>query len=392
VRIAVAFDCLFPWTKGGGERQYRTFAEEFAAVGHEVTYLTRQQWDGDAPSVPGMTVEVISHDRELYDENGVRRLGPALRFGRGLFTHLVRNRRAYDAILISATPATNVFAARAALAGTGTVIAVDWLEVWRAGQWRDYSGPLVGRVANALQWLGIRLSPIATCHSRFTAYRLRERGVRAEPVVSPGLIDAEDAGEPVLTRPEPPRVIFIGRHIPDKRVESLPAAVAYAREQIPDLTATIYGDGPTTAAVRAEVDRLGLGDIVRLPGFVDQDELAAGIQGAACLVNPSGREGYGLVVVESAAAGTPVVLVAAEDNASVELIEDGVNGRVAASTAADSLGAAIVDVVTAGEPMRKSTYAWFAEANKTRTIRAAARQLADRLVEAAGQRSVTDLR
>ena len=392
MRIAVAFDCLFPWSKGGGERQYRTFAEEFAAAGHEVTYLTRQQWDGDPPEVDGMTVKVISHDRELYDENGVRQLGPALRFGRGLFTHLRRNRHAYDAILLSATPATNVLAVRAALAGTRTVVAVDWLEVWRATQWREYSGPVVGRVANLLQWLAIRLSPVATCHSRFTAERLRERGVRAEPVISPGLIDSDGTTEPTLVIPEPPRVIFIGRHIPDKRVESLPAAIAYAREQVPDLTATIFGEGPTRDAVLAEVDRLGLGDVVSLPGFVGQDELDEGIRTAACLVNPSGREGYGLVVVESAAAGTPVVLVAGDDNASVELVENGVNGQIAQSTAPDSLGAAIVEVVTAGEPMRKTTHAWFTEASRTRTIRLAARQIAARLEDAVGQRSVADLR
>ena len=55
MRIAVAYDCLFPWSKGGGERLYRTFAEEFAAGGHEVTYLTRRQWDGEPPQVEGMT-------------------------------------------------------------------------------------------------------------------------------------------------------------------------------------------------------------------------------------------------------------------------------------------------------------------------------------------------
>ena len=42
MHIAVAYDCLFPFSKGGGEKQYRVFAEEFAAAGHQVTYLTRQ--------------------------------------------------------------------------------------------------------------------------------------------------------------------------------------------------------------------------------------------------------------------------------------------------------------------------------------------------------------
>jgi glycosyltransferase involved in cell wall biosynthesis len=106
---------------------------------------------------------------------------------------------------------------------------------------------------------------------------------------------------------------------------------------------------------------------------------------AACLVNPSAREGYGLVVVESCAAGTPVVLVAGEDNASVELIEDGVNGRVAASVAPQELGAAIVDVVSAGAPLRKTTADWFEQARRTKTVRAAANQILERMAEAVAQ-------
>ncbi len=47
---------------------------------------------------------------------------------------------------------------------------------------------------------------------------------------------------------------------------------------------------------------------------------------ALCLLLPSRREGYGLVVVEAAARGTPSVVVAGEDNAAIELIEEGVNG------------------------------------------------------------------
>ena len=348
MRIAVAYDCLFPWSTGGGERQYRVFAEEFAAAGHEVTYLTRNQWDGPPPAVDGLTVRVVSDDRELYDATGTRTTGPAVRFARGLFVHLLRHRHAYDAVLVSATPASNVPAVRAALAGSGVTVAVDWLEVFRPDQWRAYSGPVMGRVASGVQRLAIRLSPIASCHSRLVAGRLRALGSPGEPVVSPGLIADELVGKPSLEVPDPPHVVYVGRHIADKRVEVLPAAVAHARAQLPGLTATIYGDGATRTAVLAEIDRLGLNGVVDAPGFVSQEELDEGLRTASCLINPSMREGYGLVVVEACAAGTPAVLVDGDDNASVELVEEGVNGAVAGSVRPDDLGAAIVRVVEAG--------------------------------------------
>jgi len=384
VRIAIAYDCLFPWSKGGGERLYRRFSEEFAAAGHEITYITRRHWDGETPTIEGLHVEVVSEDRELYDDNGVRRLGPALRYARGLFSHLRRHRDAYDAVFVSALPATNVLAVRAALAGTKVAVSVDWLEVWRPKQWREYAGPLVGIAASVLQWLALRLSPIATCHSRFSARLLRQCGLRSEPVISPGLIDSVTDAEPLLTAPAPPTVVYVGRHIADKRVESIPAAIAHARRQLPDLTATIFGDGATRPAVIAEIERLGLGDVVRTPGFVSQQELDEGIRTGACLVNPSAREGYGLVVVESCAVGTPVVLVAGDGNAALELVEDGVNGKVAASIAPEALGGAIVDVVSAGEPLRKTTHEWFTDASSTKTVRAAAQQILTRLADAVG--------
>ncbi|MBB5806948.1 glycosyltransferase involved in cell wall biosynthesis [Saccharothrix ecbatanensis] len=383
MRIAIAFDCLFPWTKGGGERLYRQFAEEFVAAGHEVTYLTRLQWD-EEPVIEGIKIVAVSQDRNLYDANGVRTIGPALRYAYGLAKHLRANRRNYDAVLVSAVPSTNVLAVRAALIGSKVAVDVDWLEVWRPDQWRAYSGPVIGRVAGLLQWVAAKLSPIASCHSQLHARRLEAGGLRGRAIVSHGLIDPREDVEPNPTVTSPPRVVYVGRHIADKRVETLPAAIAEARKSIPDLEATIFGEGTSRAAVLAEIDRLGLRDVVRTPGFVSQQELDEGIRTAAVLVNPSQREGYGLVVVESCAVGTPVVLVEGDDNAAVELVEPGVNGQVAKSTA--GIGAAIVDVVKQGEALRKSTHDWYARVSKTNTVRASARQILERLVQASALR------
>ena len=55
MRCCLAYDCLYPWTVGGAELWYRNLAERLAADGHEVTYLTRLQWDAsDPPDIPGV--------------------------------------------------------------------------------------------------------------------------------------------------------------------------------------------------------------------------------------------------------------------------------------------------------------------------------------------------
>jgi glycosyltransferase involved in cell wall biosynthesis len=153
--------------------------------------------------------------------------------------------------------------------------------------------------------------------------------------------------------------VFIGRHIPEKRVPSLVPALAEAREQISDLSGEIYGDGPDRDKVVRAVAELGADGYISAPGFVDGEVLEQALSSALCLVLPSRREGYGLVVIESSARGVPVVVVAGPDNAATELVEEGLNGTVASSVAPNDLADAIVRINLAGPALRNSTLDWF---------------------------------
>jgi glycosyltransferase involved in cell wall biosynthesis len=64
-------------------------------------------------------------------------------------------------------------------------------------------------------------------------------------------------------------------------------------------------------------------------------------------------------VVESAALGTPSVVVAGPDNAATDLIAEGENGYVAPSASAEDLAAAIERVHAEGDALRERTAAWF---------------------------------
>lgn len=367
--VAVAYDCLFPYSTGGGERQYRAFADELGRRGLEVDYLTAVQWEGATPVEEHFRIRPVTGRLSLYSADGVRRIPAALRYAAALFRALVRRRRRYAAVIVSGLPIFNVFAARLALLGSGTRLVVDYLEVWHRRQWVEYSGAVTGTIAWVLQRAAIAITPLATCHSQLSATRLRREGLRRPPVVSPGLIDgAVDVAAPSPAT-TPPYVLYVGRHIPDKRVEALPAAVAAARAGIPDLRLVVLGTGPSSDAVRAEVRRVGGDEWTDFPGFVSDAELDTLLHGALCLANPSRREGYGLVVVEANAHGTPVVLVADEGNAATELIDDGVNGVVAPSTRPDDLARAIRAVADGGDDLRRTSRAWYDTAVGTRTIR-----------------------
>jgi glycosyltransferase involved in cell wall biosynthesis len=125
------------------------------------------------------------------------------------------------------------------------------------------------------------------------------------------------------------------------------------------LRAEIFGDGPERPNVLELIAAKGLDGTVDAPGFVDGDVVDRALDRALCLVLPSSREGYGLVVLESLSRGTPAVVVRDEDNAASEFIEDGENGFVAPSASADDLARAIVQVHEGGDALRRSTLAWF---------------------------------
>ncbi|SDH47715.1 Glycosyltransferase involved in cell wall bisynthesis [Microbacterium pygmaeum] len=362
--VAVAFDLVYPQSKGGGERYYRGLAEELARTGRDVDYLTSDQPSSEAEP-QNIRLVAVSAPLRLYDEAGVRRWQAAVHYTWGLFRTLVRSRRSYGSVIVSSTPVLNVFAARAALLGSGTRVVVDYLEVWDRPKWIEYAGRITGFIAWLLQRAAIWITPAATCHAQLTARRLRGEGYRGPLAISPGLIDGIGNPGALTAASRPPFVLYAGRHIADKQIEFLPAAVEEVRRTIPDLELVILGRGSHTDTI---LEAVGDRDWVSLPGFVDEEELRHLFSTAACLANPSRREGYGLVVVEAAAWGTPVVLVSDENNASTELIAEGVNGFVAASTAPGALGAAIMSVLQGGEELRHRTREWYEEAVRTRTI------------------------
>tara|TARA_R100000365_G_C2745686_1_gene74670 strand:+ start:2238 stop:3446 length:1209 start_codon:yes stop_codon:yes gene_type:complete len=368
-RIAIAYDCLYPYTTGGGERQYRAFAEEMARRGRQVSYLTTVQWDSGSALPRDFDVIPVTNKLRLYGPSGSRSSLAAVRYAAGLFRALRRKSDAFDGIIVSGLPVLNVFAARAALLGKRKPIAVDYLEVWTKRQWVAYSGRVGGRVAWLLQRAALRLTPAATCHSKLSAARLRSEGYRGPILVSAGLIS--DDAEALPPQPESPPgdyVLYAGRHIDDKQVEQIPPAVALARKRVPALRLVITGDGPANTRVREAVEQADGKAWTTLPGFVPQDELNSLLSGALCLLNPSRREGYGLVVVEAARWGTPTILADAPDNASVELIDDGTNGFIAPSADPRELADAIVKVHAAGHGLRRRTREWYSEAVRTRTI------------------------
>jgi glycosyltransferase involved in cell wall biosynthesis len=360
MRICVVYDCLFPLTVGGAERWYRNLAERLAAEGHEVSYLTLRQWDrGEGPEVDGVRVVAVGPRMALYTEGGRRRILPPLVFGLGVLWHLLRYGRRYDVVHTCAFPYFSLLAAATLRPLRRYGLVVDWFEVWSRSYWRDYLGGIQGRIGALVQRVCAAVPQRAFCFSELHAERLRAEGLRGEVTVLRGLY----AGslEPAPVRAADSLVLFAGRLIPEKRVTLGVGAVASAAKQIEGLEGVFYGDGPEREKLREAIAEHGAESFISAPGFADAGLVDADMRRALCMLLPSRREGYGMVVVEAAAHATPSIVVVAEDNAATELVEDGVNGLVVASADPEAIADAIVRVHEAGMELRESTAGWFAE-------------------------------
>lgn len=359
MRICLIYDCLFPYTVGGAERWYRNLAQRLAAEGHRVTYLTLRQWPrGETPDLPGVRVVIAGPRLSLYRRAGQRRIVPPLVFGLGVLYHLLFHGGRYDVVHTASFPYFSLLAAAAARRVHRFRVVVDWHEVWSRSYWRAYLGALGGRAGWWVQKRCLRVPQRAFCFARVTAERLRAEGVRGAVVVLEGQYSgALERGTPM---PAEPLAVFAGRHIPEKRASALVPAVGLARRHVPNLRGRVLGDGPDHGAVVAAISAAGLEGVVEAPGFLPTEDVEHDLARALCMVLPSKREGYGLVVVEASACGTPSIVVRGEDNAATELVEDGVNGFVAASASPEHLADAIVRVHRAGARLRASTADWFA--------------------------------
>lgn len=144
------------------------------------------------------------------------------------------------------------------------------------------------------------------------------------------------------------RVVCIGRIVDWKRQDVAIQAIAKLRDAGVDCTLELIG-GPLTdenayyARLRALVERLGLQDRVIFAGAVQPpyERMAA----AAVSISCSEQEPFGLVVVESAAAGAAVIV--ADTGATAEIVlheQTGLTYRAGdAGALADGLGRLLAD-------------------------------------------------
>ena len=103
-------------------------------------------------------------------------------------------------------------------------------------------------------------------------------------------------------------ILCVRRLVQRMGLENLISAIALVRNQHPDVLLLIAGKGAISEALRSQIKELQLENHVQLLGFVPDQDLAIAYRAAELSIVPTiSLEGFGLIVIESLAAGTPVL-------------------------------------------------------------------------------------
>lgn len=309
MKIGFVSDAVYPWNVGGLETLESTESKELAKK-HEVHFFSLK-W-------PGMEKDFMLHNihyhtlhditTEKFYRHGRRSIREALAYTAGLARLLFYK---FDYIQSNEFPIIHIPALKLYCKLTGCKLILDMHEVWDREYWTSYLGGISGLVANHFASWAIRGADAYISNSSVTAAKLESIGVPQDKIhiFSPVIDDtALDKIDPLK---ESKTVIFSGRLIKEKRLDKWLDAISAASKRVKGIKALIIGDGPEKEHIRKLISKLHLGKIVELRDFYRterKDELYARIKGSKLLLQMSEREGLSIIVLESLALGTPVLL------------------------------------------------------------------------------------
>jgi glycosyltransferase involved in cell wall biosynthesis len=201
----------------------------------------------------------------------------------------------------------------------------------------------------------LRAASACVALSKPAAARFVELGVRPERVFLAPHSSTLDplwrvAADREYERDEWVTVLTAGRLVRHKGVDKLLAATAEARRRNAKIRLVVVGTGPEEERLRTLATELDLD--VEFAGFVDHAEMPARYADADVFAFPTLDDPFGIVLLEAAAAGLPLVS-SHHAGASWDLIADPRDGLIVDPSDTAAFGDALVDL--SRDPVRRRT-------------------------------------
>jgi glycogen(starch) synthase len=302
-----------PVVVGGLGRHVHHLATALASAGHEVAVLSRRPFDTDPSTHPttdeihdGVRVVAAAQDPHEFD------------FGEDLMAWTLAMGHAMIRAGLSAGFTPDVVHAHdwlvahpaIALAEFFHVPLVSTLHATEAGRHSGWINGAVSRQVHALEyWLAHQSDELITCSSsmRDEITTLFGPGLPDIQVIRNGI---ESERWPFAKRTPhsgPGRLFYVGRLEYEKGIHDLIAALPRIRRTHPGTTLTIGGEGTQLDWLMEQAREHRVLKATTFAGHLDHEALLRALHDTDALVLPSHYEPFGIVALEAAAAGAPLV-------------------------------------------------------------------------------------
>jgi glycogen(starch) synthase len=308
-----------PVVIGGLGRHVHHLATALAAAGHEVVVLSRRPSGTDPSTHPstdevseGVRVVAAAQDPHEFDF-GADMMAWTLAMGHAMVRAGLGIRdRAGGRFQPDLVHAHDWLVAHPsiALAEFFDVPLVSTIHATEAGR---HSGWVSGRISRqvhaAESWLVRESDSLITCSASMSdeITELFGPGLAETRVIRNGIDAALWPFARRRPRRGPAQLLYVGRLEYEKGVHDAIAALPRIRRAHPGTTLTVAGDGTQQKWLVEEARKHKVLKATRFVGRLGHDELVATLHTADAAVLPSHYEPFGIVALEAAATGTPLV-------------------------------------------------------------------------------------
>ncbi|MEZ0342530.1 glycosyltransferase family 4 protein [Mycobacterium sp. pV006] len=378
-----------PVVIGGLGRHVHHLATELAAAGHDVVVLSRRPTGTDPMSHPtsdeiGEGVRVIAAAEDPHEFTfGTDMMAWTLAMGHamiraGLGLHDWRPDVVHAHDWLVAHPAVT-------LAEYFDVPLVSTIHATEAGRHSGWVAGPVSRQVHALEsWLIRDSDSLITCSAsmRDEITTLFGPELSEISVIRNGIDTHGWPFAPRRTHAGPPELLYFGRLEYEKGVHDAIAALARIRRSHPGTTLTVAGDGTQLQFLQDQARKHRVLKATKFIGRLEHSELLELLHRADAAVLPSLYEPFGIVALEAAATGLPLVTSSA--GGLGEAVIDGETGLSHAPGDVAGLTAAVRAVLDAPEAAQQravaarerltAEFAWHTVAAETAQVYLAAKR------------------
>jgi glycogen(starch) synthase len=335
-----------PVMYGGLGRHVHALATAQAANGHDVVVITQAPGNGDDAAGDDGDVRVLRAGGGSIDQRSDALLDHV---GRMEGAFVARGEALIGTFQPDVIHAHDWMVSHAGVAlrrasGAPLVATIHATEAGRNNGW--ITTELSTRIHLAERWLARTSDAVITCSAAMRREVEQLFGVPGAHVVANG-IDlthwvAPNGAEQRMRAAHAdawPLLAYTGRVEWEKGVQTILEALPRLRSTYPRVRLVVAGRGSYLPALQAQAEHLGLGDSAQFLGWVSEADLRGLVAAADVAIAPSLYEPFGLVALEAAALGTPVVV--ADTGGLVEFAAAGERALTFPVADAEGLAAAV---------------------------------------------------